>query len=295
MDKSLSLRFDLEDVRFTLEQICIYEAAMYSVPYYYQHDHSSYELHYVTEGSCTLDCNGQQYVLSPGCMILIPPHRFHRIYGFSDPIGKIAFSYRVQLPIFQNRNTKSLQFFNMFQPNDVIYLDQDSRKKQHLRASVEQLANFAFFSDDSPFAYWSKLSSLSRICMVDLFELLQEQQPAPFPYESPVTSTESIIDNFFNLNYDGSRSREELAQMLNVSSRHLDRILQERYGMSYRRRISMTRLRTAQDFLTTTDMSIVEISELLGYENPANFSNFIKRETGKSPSEIRKEKQRTDK
>ena len=49
-----------------------------------------------------------------------------------------------------------------------------------------------------------------------------------------------------------------------------------------------TRIQIAVDLLRNTDMSINKISEILGYSCSANFSAFIKRNTGKTPTQIRK-------
>jgi AraC-like DNA-binding protein len=42
------------------------------------------------------------------------------------------------------------------------------------------------------------------------------------------------------------------------------------------------------DMLSNTTMPIYRIGEILGYSNTSNFSIFVKRHTGKTPSQIRK-------
>lgn len=46
------------------------------------------------------------------------------------------------------------------------------------------------------------------------------------------------------------------------------------------------------DLLLTTEKSVAEISEMVGYSSPANFSTFIKNVTGKTPSAIRREREK---
>ena len=41
-----------------------------------------------------------------------------------------------------------------------------------------------------------------------------------------------------------------------------------------------------------TEKSVAEISEMVGYSSPANFSTFIKNVTGKTPSAIRREREK---
>lgn len=50
-------------------------------------------------------------------------------------------------------------------------------------------------------------------------------------------------------------------------------------------------IKRAIDLLTTTDLSVEEISSRVGFCNPAYFRKQLKRHTGKTPSQIRRERQ----
>ena len=99
-----------------------------------------------------------------------------------------------------------------------------------------------------------------------------------------------IMDEFFNNNYHGTSDMNVLAKQLNMSVRQVGRKLQQTYGKSYREKMNECRLAVAIDLLSNTSKSFSEISEILGYDNPANFSNFVKRQTGRTPSQIRTSK-----
>lgn len=62
--------------------------------------------------------------------------------------------------------------------------------------------------------------------------------------------------------------------------------------MSYREKLTEIRIEVSMDLLLTTEKSVAEISEMVGYSNPANFSTFIKNVTGKTPSAIRREREK---
>ena len=81
---------------------------------------------------------------------------------------------------------------------------------------------------------------------------------------------------------------EVLAKELNMSVRQTGRILQQTYGKGFREKMNECRLAVAVDLLKNTSKSIAQISEILGYSDPANFSSFVKRQTGISPAQIRK-------
>ena len=75
---------------------------------------------------------------------------------------------------------------------------------------------------------------------------------------------------------------EEVSEHLNMSSRTLRRRLRE-HNLGYRQLVDQLRFNLAQEYLLTTDISVQQISSLLGYSDAAHFSNAFKRWSGMSP------------
>ena len=78
-------------------------------------------------------------------------------------------------------------------------------------------------------------------------------------------------------------TREELADLLNISPRTLDRRLQDE-GASFRELSRRIRFQRACDLLEAGQMSMVEIALELGYRDSANFTRAFRREAGITPS-----------
>ncbi|MET4901172.1 helix-turn-helix domain-containing protein [Paenarthrobacter sp. CC6] len=78
----------------------------------------------------------------------------------------------------------------------------------------------------------------------------------------------------------------EVASMLNTSVRTLQRRL-EQHGRTFRQLRGVARFELATDLLTSTNISVSEISRRLGYEEPASFTVAFKRWSGRSPSQYR--------
>lgn len=83
---------------------------------------------------------------------------------------------------------------------------------------------------------------------------------------------------------DGNVSVDAVASALNVSSRSLQRRLQEE-GTSFNTLLDDLRQYLAVSYLRSGDRSIKEISYLLGYADPSNFSRAFRRLTGKTPQD----------
>jgi AraC-like DNA-binding protein len=84
----------------------------------------------------------------------------------------------------------------------------------------------------------------------------------------------------------GHASQESIAKSLHMSSRTLQRKLKEE-GVTYKQMLDDTRRYLASQYVRESRLSVNEITFLLGFSEPANFSRAFKRWTGRSPSAFR--------
>ena len=84
----------------------------------------------------------------------------------------------------------------------------------------------------------------------------------------------------------GHTSQESIAKALHLSSRSLQRKLKEE-GTTYKQLLEDTRRELAAQYVKESELSVGEITFLLGFSEPANFSRAFKRWTGVSPSAYR--------
>ena len=79
----------------------------------------------------------------------------------------------------------------------------------------------------------------------------------------------------------------ELMEVVPVSQRTLSAMFTEQIGRTPGQEIRRVRIIKAMQSLRSTDLTISRVAQLCGYNQPAKFSNFFKRETGIMPSEYR--------
>jgi AraC-like DNA-binding protein len=79
-----------------------------------------------------------------------------------------------------------------------------------------------------------------------------------------------------------------VAEKLNMTSRTLRRRLTEEHS-SYQQILADVRYQLAQEYLRTSTLPLEEISVLLGYSTPGNFTHAFKRWHGSSPRRFRQE------
>ena len=75
----------------------------------------------------------------------------------------------------------------------------------------------------------------------------------------------------------------ELAQLCNMSTRHLSRAFSQESGYSISEHVRAACLARAQEMLAEGDLSLKEIAEKLGFRSRSTFSLAYRRQTGRSP------------
>ncbi|MCL2164980.1 MAG: helix-turn-helix domain-containing protein [Oscillospiraceae bacterium] len=137
---------------------------------------------------------------------------------------------------------------------------------------------------------------LKPINAADLEELLsncvskltQTEKPiVPADKQAELSSFVQLAISYINRNYAGAINREMLSQELCVSERKLTQFFNQEVGMSITDYITECRLTCAIDLLTSTNLTITEISERVGYNYPAHFAKTFREKTGKTPHQFR--------
>lgn len=93
---------------------------------------------------------------------------------------------------------------------------------------------------------------------------------------------------FISRNYAKDLSIKDIAEHCSIHRSYLSRIFKASAGVSPQEFLIRCRCDAACELLKTTNYSISEISVMVGYPNPLNFSRAFKREKGLSPREFRK-------
>jgi AraC-like DNA-binding protein len=107
--------------------------------------------------------------------------------------------------------------------------------------------------------------------VASLFMELLERQ---FPIDSP--------ERFLKL-----KSPVDYAKSLSIHVNSLNRSVKEITGRTTSQQIAARIIQEAQALLKHTDWNVSEIAYGLGFEEPAYFTNYFKKQTGMSPNAVR--------
>jgi two-component system response regulator YesN len=87
---------------------------------------------------------------------------------------------------------------------------------------------------------------------------------------------------------DSGLTLEAMALALQSSPAYLSRMIKQELGTTFNSYLTQLRIRRASRLLISTELTIAEIAEQVGYETQHYFSTAFKRATGLSPLQYRK-------
>ena len=240
------------------------------------HVHSYYELHYITEGTTSYTMNfGEEIPVSAGEWLLIGPDAWHK-----ECIAAKSSGY-------------------------VLGFSLKSAREGSL---VSVLRNMPYYKGGSNPDFGDVLSVMHResmeereeyeACCKNLFEYLLIQICRDVSKSERIRTRKEIkqknlyeaIDTYFNRVFKStgqSLCMDDLASLLHMSPRHVNRILVSRYGVTFHEKLIATKMKFAELLLKTTDRSIKEISASCGVTEVCLTKNF-KRIYGTTPAKYRK-------
>lgn len=285
----LSLSFQVADVPCKLIAVNPHNEYSIGAPRHLQHSHSALEMHCIWSGNMTMDCIGESIHLTGGHMLILPQGMYHYVRNTSPDADRMD----ILLEVGGERNSREAQtqnFFKSLHLRHPLLLHADAHPE--LFALLEKIRRITLeYKDDFLQRERLKMQCVELVLLLGIAAESCAAEPEQKVCDYPdMRKNHYVIDDFFNHNYHGSSGMEVLAKRLSMSVRQTGRELQRTYGKGFREKMNECRLAVAVDLLQNTAKSISEISEILGYGDPANFSSFVKRQTGKAPSQIRKSK-----
>ena len=105
----------------------------------------------------------------------------------------------------------------------------------------------------------------------------------------PVNSRQcTMIRRYIDSHYKEALTLDLLAEKANVNKYYLSHVYKEAYGISPISYMIVCRIQEGKRLLADTDLSLSQISSILGFSSPSYFSQSFRKAEGISPVEYRK-------
>lgn len=222
----------------------------------------------VTTGTVRLRLNMQSCQVEKGTALVIPEN-------FYMEVMELSADYNAQIATFGGIPIPFKQWSSITVKGD------DSRRISSYFDLLWEVAN-------SPTCQQTTLNNLLSALLSDLYSL-DVSGDASHAAETP-TAAERLMQRFFDLlaESDGTvRSVKAFADRLCVSPNHLSAVVKQQSGQTVMQLLNAHTVLHAKILLRHSTLSLADIADRLGFENPPAFSRFFKRETGVTAGSVR--------
>lgn len=185
---------------------------------------------------------------------------------------------------------RSLGELPMFTPGGkpayVLDKEQDARVSAIYEKMLEEINSDYTFKFD-----------LLRNYLTEIIHQAMKLQPSDTLYQHPNANSRitavftDLLERQFPIESPSQqfklRSASDFARQLSVHVNHLNRAIRETTGKTTTEHIAERLVGEAKALLRHTSWNVSEIAYCLGFEEPAHFNNFFKKQTSMAPSAFR--------
>lgn len=231
------------------------------------HYHSSYELFYLEKGTREYFIEDKFFSVSEGDFVLIAPSKLHRTGGKYAIRTLIGFSKEF---LARTYTTQAIQ--ELLQCFDAVHLTPSEEDLKELKKILSELAET---SNETRFAV------LLGTLLLKLSKCKRTKA-----YNEQI----SQFIEYINQNYATLQSLEQMAAHFYISKYHLCRTFKAAMQVTVFEYLNHVKIKNACEYLKNTEKSVLEISQLCGFNSSAYFNNVFKKIMKMSPRAYRKKK-----
>lgn len=247
------------------------------------HSHPYYEIIVVIDGRLTIKLLDNQAIeIEKGSLCILPPRCYHSTCSKEDltKMLGIRLSYgqvKGEAKIYDRFKSalESIEIPTRFTSTEkMLDILLDMRNEMREKNTAWDFA----------------CNALLQKFYIEILRLLTMEDE-----ENPLYETDDSrhtryfrIEVWFADNLADSVTEDDLASAISLSRRQLSRVLEDIYGMSFRKKLIELRLHRAAQLLEQTELNVDDISNLVGYRSTSGFHRAFCKYFGCSPYDYRK-------
>ncbi|MDD6485134.1 MAG: AraC family transcriptional regulator [Clostridiales bacterium] len=234
---------------------------------------SDYYLLYIHEGYLKIRIDGKMKNIAEGKCVIFTPNVSHEVFYPVNEKQSIYYAHVTGTAISESINMLTQK------PISVFPVKSNQLFSLIFMQLIEEFLKSRNFEDDT-----FKPTSTVKISAL-IFQILDMLKP------EDRDSCDDVIFNsmrYISNHFCEDINLEKCASNCCLSVSRYTHLFKEKIGISPYKLIVRLRIEKAKKLLENTSASVTEISEDVGFLDPAYFSRFFKDKNGLSPSEYRK-------
>ena len=275
-ERYLMMESDIKNLSFQLESITKskYDSDWHST----LHTHPFTELFYVVDGKGEFNIQGQRFPVKANDFVIINPQVEHTELSSPDEpleyivLGIRGLSFSNLTPVSEGGHPFS--FFNL--------RDEQKDILRYLNAMVQEATS-------QQMSYELVCHNLLEILLIKI--LRHQHFDLEVGKQSKETKDISFIKHYLETYYHESIQLEDLASMTHLSRFYISHSFKKEIGMSPMEYLIAIRIKESKILLRTTNYSISQVADIVGFTTPTYFSKQFRKSTGISPTDYREQYQ----
>jgi AraC-like DNA-binding protein len=225
------------------------------------------------EGQGEFVIGGRKNTVQGGSLIVVNPGESFGI-GFSTPHPLKGFELR-----FSGMHLAGKPLERLILPGEPSVYRIHKERNEILKYLYEIIDEY----HSRKFGYQDMLASLLQKMIILFLRSIENQKSDAAP------SIPQAIKNHIETHYTEDLTLSDLANVVYVSPYYLAHIFKEEVGIPPIQYLILRRVEEAKKLLVQTDLSVIEIASLVGYENANYFNLIFKKMAGVAPGKYRKQ------
>jgi AraC-like DNA-binding protein len=248
-----------------------------------QHKHTFLEMHMTITGSCIyLLEDGRKMPVSSDEFILFAPNTEHQLIDRSDDYNKFALGFDIK---GGDDDEESLFVKSVLGQFPCIV-------RQKTEFMMQIMDRYIWEASHTLKGFKNALRAYIWLLLVEMARQIEPQQSLQNDMTRMVSSDELYdrVCQYISDNITKALSSDEVAAHVHLSTKQLNRIMQNDQNITIVKVIEKIKADYAKSLLLNTPMTMHEISDSIGCSNEYNFIRFFKRVEGMTPGAFRKSK-----
>ena len=254
------------------------------------HSHDCFEITYILRSEALHVIGDMSYAMPEGALVVVSGMLSHAIVPDDDCIAyRILFDKELVNECFETFK-EDIGFIRMFSLSSAGVSDnshfsrlgiEDAETRTRFRVLFEKLyAEYSRGGDDGIIMIKNLLSELIVLIIRSFSDRVAKKRN--------INLLMTIASGYIEENLGNSIRVEDIAKMLNISTRHFNRAFKKFFNYSPQQFIIYLRTNKAKGMLAFTTITITDIAAACGFYDCTHFCKIFKRQTGISPKEYRK-------
>jgi AraC-type DNA-binding domain-containing proteins len=243
-----------------------------------RHKHSTYEFHFIAEGSCIVRLDNTEFTVKAGEFYLTAPGVYHEQVGIGQ-YGLTEYSLNCDIDLQSDSPSEAAHLLDILNST--------------LCSPFEDTTGIiALFNNALEEAYHKCTGFLntirSLIIQIIVMSARAIEVNSDYNYNLPLKNKKeehryAQIVQYIEDNISSPITIKDIASFMFISEKQIYRIVKQFRNMSAKELVIDIKLKSARELLKTSNLSLAEISDSLGFSSEFYFNQLFRKKEGYPP------------